>query len=155
MVCADAKPSIQARRRLHETAPPAPGAGQFVEHEYERLGAVTYLDAWDVRRGRVMGRTEPKGGIAAFDRLVCQVMTKEPYREGCQNPVPSRRGPVVLMQEATESISSLDRPIRRWRPRGLGRGWRTSAERSMRTLAVVVLGEDAQDPVELARSEDQ
>jgi hypothetical protein len=26
-----------------------------------------------------MGRTEPTGGIAAFDRLVWQVMTKEPY----------------------------------------------------------------------------
>ncbi len=26
-----------------------------------------------------MGRTEPKGGIAPFDRLVWQVMTKEPY----------------------------------------------------------------------------
>ena len=26
-----------------------------------------------------MGRSEPKGGIAAFDRLVWQVMTKEPY----------------------------------------------------------------------------
>jgi hypothetical protein len=30
----------------------------LVEHEYERLGAVTYLDAWDVRHGKVMGRTE-------------------------------------------------------------------------------------------------
>ena len=40
---------------------------------------MTYLDAWDVRRGRIMGRTEHKGGIAAFDRLVWQVMTKEPY----------------------------------------------------------------------------
>jgi hypothetical protein len=27
-----------------------------------------------------MGRTERKGGIAAFDRLVWQVMTKEPHR---------------------------------------------------------------------------
>jgi len=27
-----------------------------------------------------MGRTEPSGGIAAFDRLVWQVMIKEPYR---------------------------------------------------------------------------
>ncbi len=80
VICADAKPSIQARRRIHETLPPAPGGGQLVEHEYQRLGAVTYLDAWDVRRGQVMGRTEPKGGIAAFDRLVWQVMTKEPYR---------------------------------------------------------------------------
>lgn len=80
VICADAKPSIQARRRIHSTVPPAPGGGQLVEHEYERLGAVTYLDAWDVRRGQVMGRTEPTGGIAAFDRLVWQVMTKEPYR---------------------------------------------------------------------------
>ena len=79
VICADAKPSIQARRRNHPPAPPAPGRGQRVEHEYERMGAVTYLDAWDVHRGRVMGRTEPKGGIAAFDRLVWQVMTKEPY----------------------------------------------------------------------------
>jgi hypothetical protein len=30
--------------------------------------------------GEVSGRTKPKGGIAAFDRLVWQVMTKEPYR---------------------------------------------------------------------------
>jgi hypothetical protein len=80
VICADAKPSIQARRRIHPSAPPAPGGGQLVEHEYERLGAVTYFDAWDVRRGRVMGRTERTGGIAAFDRLVRQVMTKEPYR---------------------------------------------------------------------------
>jgi hypothetical protein len=79
VISADAKPSIQARKRIHPGAPPAPGRGQRVEHEYERRGAVTYLDAWDVRRGKVMGRTEPKGGIAAFDRLVWQVMTKEPY----------------------------------------------------------------------------
>jgi hypothetical protein len=79
VICADAKPSIQARRRLHESAPPAPGRGQRVEHEYERMGAVCYLDAWDVRRGGVIGRSEPKGGILPFDRLVWQVMTKEPY----------------------------------------------------------------------------
>jgi hypothetical protein len=80
VICADAKPSIQARRRIHPSAPPAPGGGQLVEHEYERLGAITYFDAWDVRRGQVIGRTERTGGIAAFDRLVWQVMTKEPYR---------------------------------------------------------------------------
>ena len=79
VICADAKPSIQARKRIHQSAPPAPGRGQRVEHEYERLGAVTYFDAWDVRRGQIMGRTEPKGGIAAFDRLVWQLMTKQPY----------------------------------------------------------------------------
>jgi hypothetical protein len=79
VLCADAKPSIQARRRIHESAPPAPGRGQRVEHEYERMGALTYLDAWDVRRGGVTGRSEPKGGIEPFDRLVWQVMTKQPY----------------------------------------------------------------------------
>jgi hypothetical protein len=72
VICADAKPSIQARRRSHPSAPPAPGRGQRVEHEYERMGALTYLDAWDVRRGGVIGRSEPKGGIEAFDRLVWQ-----------------------------------------------------------------------------------
>ncbi|MBD0282661.1 MAG: hypothetical protein ICV69_10775 [Thermoleophilaceae bacterium] len=79
VICADAKPSIQARRRIHASAPPAPGRGQRVEHEYERMGALTYFDAWDVRRGKVIGRSERKGRIAAFDRLVWQLMTKEPY----------------------------------------------------------------------------
>ena len=79
VICADAKPSIQARRRLHRSAPPGPGRAQRVEHEYERKGALTYLDAWDVHHGRVMGRCELKGGIASFDRLVRQVMIKEPY----------------------------------------------------------------------------
>ena len=79
VVCADAKPSIQARARIHPATPPAPGRGQRVEHHYQRRGAVCYLDAWDVHRGKVMGRSEPKGGIAAFDRLVWQVMTKQPY----------------------------------------------------------------------------
>jgi hypothetical protein len=76
VICADAKPSIQARLRIHPTVPPKPGGGQLVEHEYERLGAVTYLDAWDVRRGQIMGRTERKGdngsdhrGKASIKRL--------------------------------------------------------------------------------------
>ena len=79
VISADAKPSIQARARIHPADPPAPGRGQRVEHEYKRKGAICYFDAWDVRRGKIMGRSEPKGGIAAFDRLVRQVMTKEPY----------------------------------------------------------------------------
>jgi hypothetical protein len=85
VVCADEKPSIQARRRIHETLPPAPGSrGQRVEHTYERRGALTYLAALDIgrragRRPRVFGRSERRGGIAAFDRLVRQLMTKEPY----------------------------------------------------------------------------
>jgi DDE superfamily endonuclease len=79
VLCADEKPSIQARRRIHAPLPPLPGSGQRVEHTYERMGALTYLAAWDVRRGGVFGRSEPRGGIEPFDRLVRQVMTKEPY----------------------------------------------------------------------------
>ncbi len=85
VICADEKPSIQARRRIHEPLPPAPGSrGLRIEHTYERKGALTYLAALDIgrrgrRRPRVFGRSEPRGGIAAFDRLVRQVMTKEPY----------------------------------------------------------------------------
>jgi hypothetical protein len=85
VICADEKPSIQARSRIHPTLGPAPGSrGQRVEHTYRRQGALTYLAALDIgRRGgrapRVFGRSEPKGGIAPFDRLVRQVMTREPY----------------------------------------------------------------------------
>ena len=40
VICADAKPSIQAQRRIHPSAPPGPGHGQLVEHEYERKGSL-------------------------------------------------------------------------------------------------------------------
>src|SRR3989449_6700041 len=79
VICADAKPSIQARARIHQSAPPAPGRGQLVEHEYERRGALCYLDAWDVRCGGVIGRSEAKGGIEPFDRLVWRGMSQEPH----------------------------------------------------------------------------
>ncbi len=85
VICADEKPSIQARRRIHETLPPAScSRGQRVEHTYQRRGALTYIAALDIgRRGgrspHVFGRSEPSGGIEPFDRLVRQVMTKQPY----------------------------------------------------------------------------
>lgn len=61
VISADAKPSIQTRRRIHPTEPPKPCGGQLVEHEYQRLGAVTYFDAWDFRGGTIMGRSERTG----------------------------------------------------------------------------------------------
>lgn len=81
VISADEKPSIQARHRIAPTLPPAARVprGQRVEHTYERKGALTYLAAWDVRRGGAIGRCEPKGGIKPFGRLVEQVMTTEPY----------------------------------------------------------------------------
>ena len=80
VICADEKTSVQARRRCHATLRTAPARPMRVEHEYERLGAWAYLAAWDVRRARVHGRCERSSNIAAFDRLVAQVMRERPYR---------------------------------------------------------------------------
>ena len=80
VLSADEKTSIQARARIHATAPPGPGAGQRVEHEYARGGALADLAVWDVRAGGASGRCEATTGKAAFGRLVDQVMAQEPYR---------------------------------------------------------------------------
>ena len=79
VICADEKTSIQARHRRHRTLPAMAGDCAKVEHEYERLGALNYMAAWDVQHGKLTGRCEAKSGIKAFDRLVNDVMIKEPY----------------------------------------------------------------------------
>jgi transposase len=79
VLCSDEKNSIQARCRCHPTLPPGRARLMRVEHEYDRGGALSYLAAWDVHRGKVFGRCEPTTGIAPFARLVEQVMTTEPY----------------------------------------------------------------------------
>jgi DDE superfamily endonuclease len=80
VVCADEKPSIQARKRIARTRPARPGEGQKVEHEYERMGALCYLAAWDARRAKIFDRCAPKDGIEPFDALVDQFMSQHPYR---------------------------------------------------------------------------
>ncbi len=52
-----------------------------VEHEYFRCGAWTYIAALDVHHARIFGRCESQNGIAPFDRLVEQVMTRPPYND--------------------------------------------------------------------------
>ena len=79
VISADEKTSIQARRRKHSTQLCGPGKTMRVEHEYERCGAWVYTAALDVHGARVFGRGERKNGIAPFDRLVEQVMTRPPY----------------------------------------------------------------------------
>lgn len=81
VISADEKTSIQARRRKHPTLPAKPGLAMRVEHEYERRGAWAYIAAIDVHHARVFGRCESRSGIAPFDRLVEQVMTRPPYNE--------------------------------------------------------------------------
>jgi hypothetical protein len=80
VISADEKSSIQARRRKQPTLSPAPGRCTRVEHEYFREGAWTYLAAWDVHRAKVFGRCEKKTGIAPVDRLIGEVMSREPYK---------------------------------------------------------------------------
>jgi hypothetical protein len=75
----DEKTSIQARCRCHKEMPPEPKQSRRLETEYERKGALQYLAAWDVHRGIVLGRCEPKTGIEPFGRLVDQILEQEPY----------------------------------------------------------------------------
>ena len=79
VLCSDEKTSIQARCRCHPTLPPGRARLMRVEHEYDRGGALAYLAAWDVHRGKVFGHCAPSTGIAPFARLVQQVMSTEPY----------------------------------------------------------------------------
>jgi hypothetical protein len=114
VICADEKPSIQARQRIHATLPPSAGSrGQRVEHTYQRGGALTYLAALDIgrqggRRPRVFGRAEPSGGIAPFDRHVWQVMTKEPYASA------RRVFWIVDNGSSHRGQKAIDRLQRRW-----------------------------------------
>ena len=80
ILSADEKTSIQARVRCHPTLPTEPGRSARIENEYDRGGALQYLAAWDVGRGYVMGRCEPRTGIEPFGRLVNQALAEEPYR---------------------------------------------------------------------------
>jgi transposase len=77
----DAKPSIQARGRIHATLPAAPGRPVRVEHEYVRHGALALLAGLDVRTGKVFASTPKATGIAPFMDLVAQVMTRPEYRD--------------------------------------------------------------------------
>jgi transposase len=79
VISADEKTSIQARCRCHPTLPAGKARQIRVNHDYDRRGAVAYLAAYDVHRGKVFGRCENTTGIAAFTNLVAQVMTREPY----------------------------------------------------------------------------
>jgi len=81
IISADEKTSIQARRRKHTTQNCRPRTPVRVEHEYFRFRAWTYIAALNVHHARIFGRCESKNGIAPFDRLVEQVMTRPPYND--------------------------------------------------------------------------
>ena len=63
VISADEKTSIQARCRCQPTLPAGKARQMRVNHE-DRCGAVAYLAAYDVHRGKVFGRCENTTGIA-------------------------------------------------------------------------------------------
>jgi len=79
VLCADEKTSIQARARLVGTRPAIPGHPLLVEHEYERMGAIAMLTAWDVHRGQAFSVYVPQTGKDSFRSLVSTIMAQEPY----------------------------------------------------------------------------
>ncbi len=107
VVCADEKPSIQARARIYPTEPTP--AGLRVEHEFERKGALCYLAAWDIRRARIFDRCAPKDGIEPFDQLIEQFMSIEPYASA------QRVFVVVDNGSAHRGKRSIDRLQGAWR----------------------------------------
>jgi transposase len=108
VLCSDEKTSVQARCRCHPTLAPGKARMMRVEHEYDRGGALAYLAAWDVHRGKVFGRCEPTTGIVPFGRLVEQVMTTEPYASA------NRVFWVVDNGSSHRGQAAIDRMSNRW-----------------------------------------
>jgi hypothetical protein len=79
LLSADEKPGVQARRRIHPSAPPCPARRPLrVESEYRRNGTLAYVAAHDVHRAHVVGHCAPTTGIAPFTELVEKVITCQP-----------------------------------------------------------------------------
>ncbi len=81
VISADEKTQLQALLRRHSLVAPGPGRPGLVEHEYRRGGTLAYLAAMDVhnpQRG-LFGHVRPKISNVAFDELVEEVMSTEPY----------------------------------------------------------------------------
>src|SRR6202040_4217547 len=77
----DAKPQINARRRLHPPLPAAPGRPVRYEHEYRRQGSLALLAGLDVHTGKVFASTPLTTGIKPFMDLAGQVMNRPEYKE--------------------------------------------------------------------------
>ena len=80
----DAKPQINARRRLHPTLPAAPGRPVRYEHEYKRQGSLALLAGLDVHTGQVFASTPLTTGIKPFMDLVGQVMARPEYKNAAR-----------------------------------------------------------------------
>jgi transposase len=75
----DAKPQINARRRLHPTMPAGRGRRVRYEHEYKRGGSLALLAGMDVHTGKVFGSAPGTTGIVPFMTLAARVMARPEY----------------------------------------------------------------------------
>jgi len=100
----DAKPPIQARGRIHETLPAAPGRPARVEHEYVRHGALALLAGLDVQTGQVFASTPATTGIVPFMNLVGAVMTRPEYKDAPRVFVIVDNGPDHRGQAAIDRL---------------------------------------------------
>ncbi|MDD4868869.1 MAG: transposase [Mycobacterium sp.] len=112
MIPADEKTSVQARCRCHPTLPPAVARTMRVNHDYDRGGALAYLAAYDVHRGKVFGRCEGTTGIEPFGRLVAQVMGQQPYKSAARvfwivDNGSSRRGQTAIARLAQQYPNAI------------------------------------------------
>jgi hypothetical protein len=80
IISSDEKTSIQARHRLQSITASTTGHYGRVEFEYERMGALAYMAAWDVRQAKIFGLCKTSTGIDSYRDLVHLVMSQEPYR---------------------------------------------------------------------------
>jgi len=80
----DAKPQINARRRLHPTLAAAPGAAVRYEHEYKRQGSLALLAGLDVHTGQVFAAAPLTTGIEPFMDLAGQVLGRPEYRNAAR-----------------------------------------------------------------------
>jgi hypothetical protein len=69
-VCADEKPSIQARRRVDPTLPAGPGQVMRVADRYKRMGAVQLFCALAVAAGLTFTRTFARKCFAQFKEFL-------------------------------------------------------------------------------------
>jgi hypothetical protein len=77
----DEKPGIQALRRIVPMQEPGPDTAVKVEHEYERLGTVQYMAAWDVFRGKVIGKCVPSVTKPVFHSFIEEILNHKPYKK--------------------------------------------------------------------------
>ncbi len=110
VISTDEKTQLQALLRRHELVAPSAGRPGLVEHEYRRGGTLAYLAAMDVhhpQRG-LFGRVEAKISITAFDALIEQVMSSEPYASARRVFLVADNGTIHRGQKA------IDRLAARW-----------------------------------------